>query len=86
MAARDYNKADVSALGDAIDGVINAILDDGIGMDDVDEAITLLTAAALAVNEIKDVPAAAGLHVASRVTDKQGDRLLAKAIADEASE
>ena len=85
MPATDYHKPDVTAFADSVDELIAAISGDGVGMDDLGNLIETVTTGAAAVNEMQGVPAAAGLHIAGRIADKQGDRLLAKAIADEAA-
>lgn len=85
MSAADYNKNDVTNFADAVDNLIDAVMEDGVGADDLDELIGVVTASSKAVNEMKGVPAAAGLHIAGRIADKQGDRMLEKAIAAEAA-
>lgn len=84
MSASEYTKGDVVAFADSVDDLIDAVIGDGVGTEDLDELIGVLTAGAAAVNEMRGVPAAAGLHIAGRIADKQGDRLLEKAIEAEA--
>lgn len=84
--ASEYNKADVQAFGASIEELVNAVRDDGVGAGDLDELIQTMTAAAQSVNEMKAVPAAAGLHIIGTAAVKFGDRLLAEAIAAEATE
>ena len=83
MSATDYNKGDLLELGDCLDELIDGITGDGIGSDDLGKLISTFTAGAKTVNEMKAVPVGAGMHLAGRVLDKQGDRMVAKAIADE---
>jgi hypothetical protein len=80
MAVADYNKADVAGLGHAIAELINAVRGDGVGADDLDELIGVLTSAAQSVNEMKDVPEAAVEHVLGAAADKLGDFALEKAL------
>jgi hypothetical protein len=82
-AAKEYNKGEVVNFADSVDRLIAAVTQDGPGMDDLDEVMAVVTSSAQAVNEMRGVPAAAGLHIAGRVADKQGDRILAKAVAEE---
>ena len=82
MALADYNKEDCTEFGAAIANLIEAVSADGVGTDDFDEAIAVLTAAARIVNEAKDVPIAAGLHTLSAAAGAYGDKVLAKAIAE----
>ena len=85
MAASDYNKAEVVAFGAAIGDLITAALD-GVGADDLDELIEVVTTGAAVVNEMKDVPAAGGLHVLGAASDKVGDKFLLDAIEKEGPE
>lgn len=83
MSASDYTKAEVVAFGQAIGNLINAVRDNGVGADDLDELIATVTTGAQTVNEMKDVPAAAGLHTLGAAADKVGDKFLDDAIAAE---
>jgi len=82
MAASDYNKAEVTAFGAAIGDLVNAARD-GVSTDDLGALIDAVTAGAATVNEMKDVPAAAGLHALGAASDRVGDMFLADAIAAE---
>jgi len=67
-----YNKDQVIALADAVYALLESFRD-GVGMDDIDEAVGVLTAAASAADEIKTDFDAAGLHMLGRLGDKFGD-------------
>ena len=83
MAASDYTKAEVVEFGNAIGNLINAVRGDGVGVDDLDELISVVTSGAKTVNEMTDVPAAAALHAIGAASDVVGDEFLADAIAAE---
>ena len=84
MSASDYTKAEVVAFGKAIGNLVNAVRGDGVGADDLDELIKVVTSGAQTVNEMTDVPAAAALHTIGAASDVVGDRFLEDAIAAEA--
>jgi len=78
----EYSKTDVLAFAAAIDKLLVACLD-GVGADDLDEAIGVATASARAVNELKTEPGAAGCHIVGYLADAQGDRMLERGAAEE---
>lgn len=83
MSAKDYNKGEVIGFSDSLDAIVEAVKGDGVGSHLFDEALNTFTKTAQIMNEAKGVPAAFGLHVAGNLAMKQGDHLLAKAIAEE---
>lgn len=77
-----YNKTEVVDFGKALGNLVTAVMD-GVGADDIDEAIAVVKAGASVVNEMKDVPAAAGLHTLGAAADVVGDKFQADAEAAE---
>jgi hypothetical protein len=82
----EYNKQEVVAFGTAIGNLVNAVRGDGVGADDFDELIAVLTSGAKTVNEMKDVPAAAALHTIGAAADVVGDKFVDDAIAAKGTE
>jgi hypothetical protein len=84
MSASEYVKADPIAFGNSIGALIVAVQGDGIDAGDLKQLLIAVESSAKAMNEMKDVPAAAGLHTISGASEVYGDYLLEKAIAEEA--
>ena len=82
MSAKEYVKADITNFADKVNALYEGAKD-GVGSEDFGALIEGVTASAKIVNEVQDVPAAAGLHFAGRIADQQGDIQLAKAIKEE---
>jgi K+-sensing histidine kinase KdpD len=76
----DYNKAEVVAWAESLNNLIEATTGDGVGLDDLDELIDTFTKGTKVINEMQAVPAGVGLHVVAVIADKQGDKLVAKAV------
>jgi hypothetical protein len=70
-----YEKAELAALADKVLQMFDAVRD-GVSLDDLDEAVGLLTAFGAASDEIKQDTDAALLHVAAALLDRVGDRRL----------
>jgi hypothetical protein len=85
MSASDYVKSDVINFGEAVGDLVVAITGDGVGTEDLVQLIAAVTTGAEVVNEVKDVPAAAGLHILGAAGDTYGDYLLEKALEAEAA-
>jgi hypothetical protein len=68
-----YEKTQVQAVGDALLALVAAIRVDGVGIDDLDEAVMLLTALGGASDEFKADADAALLHLAGYILDRVGD-------------
>lgn len=83
MSASDYNKADPIYFGNTIGKLIVAVQGDGVDTGDLKQLLAAIEASAMAINELKDVPAAAGLHTVSGVSDTYGDYLLQKKLEEE---
>lgn len=75
-----YNKSEVVDFGKAVGNLVVAAMD-GVGADDINEAIAVVKTGAHAVNEMKDVPAAAGLHTLGAAADVVGDKFLEDAMS-----
>ena len=67
----EYKKADVIELGDAAYSFFKAVRD-GIGVDDSDELVALVTAAGKCGEEFKDRDAFFP-HLIGRLADRAGD-------------
>lgn len=83
MSAIDYNKAEAVSFGQAIGNLVNAVRGDGVGADDLNELIAVVTTGAKVVNEMTDVPAAGALHTIGAASDVVGDKFLEDAITAE---
>lgn len=75
-----YNKSEVTDFGKAVGNLVTACMD-GVGADDLDEAIGVVRAGAYVVNEMRDVPAAAALHTIGAASDVVGDKFLEDAMS-----
>lgn len=82
----EYNKADPIEFGNALGGLVVAVQGDGIDAGDLAQLLKVVEKSASAMNEIKGVPAAAGLHTVSGISDTYGDYLLELAKAADAAE
>jgi len=80
-----YNKTEVVDFGKAVGNLVTAVMD-GVGADDLNEAIEVVKAGAHVVNEMKDVPAAAGLHTLGAAADVVGDKFMEDAATPPESE
>lgn len=85
MGAADYKKQDAVNFGHAIGNLISEVRKDGAGAEDIDEAIETLRTGAQAVNEMTDIPEAAGEHIIGATLDKMGDYAQQKAVELEAA-
>lgn len=72
-----YDETQVRAFAAAIYKFGDAVKKDGLGADDADEAVGVLTALSSAVDEAKDTDAFA-CHLISELGDLLGDRLVDK--------
>jgi len=84
--AAEYVKADPVGLGHAIGDLVDGIRGDGMSQTDFQAAVNVVMKSASAVNEAKAVPEAAAEHVVSGITERLGDKALARAIEAEALE
>lgn len=85
MSVKDYNKADPTNFGNAIGDLVAAITGNGVGQNKLAALMNTVTSSASAMNELKDVPVAAGLHVLAGAGDRYGDVLVEVALAEEAA-
>ena len=71
-----YSKEDLTGIGDALYQFIVG-LQDGLGAEEMANLTSLVMEAADGVDEFKNSPKSAGIHVVARVADKFGDSLVA---------
>lgn len=70
-----YDETQVRAFASALLKAVDAIKTDGLGADDADEAMGVLSTLAAAADEAKDTDAFA-LHLISQLSDEVGDRMV----------
>lgn len=83
MSAKDYVKKDATNFGDALGELVNAVRGDGVSAARFKEITGTMIAMGQAVNEMKDVPEAAGSHILGAASIKNGDYALERALAEE---
>ena len=67
-----YNKAEVQAVGTALYGLMKG-LSNGVGVDEMTNLMSVLTAAVAASDEFRGDFDAAGLHAAAKILECFGD-------------
>lgn len=85
MSAKEYVKQDAQSLGYALGDLVNAIRGDGVSVARLKELLGVVEKSTGAINEIKDVPEAAGEHITGAMLDRMGDAALTKALEEEAA-
>lgn len=77
-----YTKEAIQKFADSVFEGYKAVTTDGVGMEDLDEGMAIITSLKDAADDFKANPQAAGFHLAARLADRFGDEAVASQTAE----